>query len=163
MEAMPGLFDGSHSTQYWEDMANKRFMANPDDYKARSFGQSLFRIFALYGDAINRRYETKQQKQVAAKVAEQADAKRKSDEAAVGGMSKVGVPRCDLPEMRYTLRRKDVRVTAYCQAWDEHNKCQKLRVGERYQCHIIDADKFGSETLSCDHNGALGIEVSEKH
>jgi hypothetical protein len=75
-----------------------------------------------------------------------------------------GLDNCDLPETRYTLIHKGVKVVAHCQSWDvENNKCGQLQVGEAYDCQVEGAnDEFGPQMLSCKDKGVLGIEHSEK-
>jgi len=69
---------------------------------------------------------------------------------------------CDVPEMRYTLIHKAVRITASCQSWDDQNKCRQLQVGETHQCDVHPASAFGSQLLSCGDHSSLEMGISEK-
>ena len=74
-----------------------------------------------------------------------------------------GMDTCDMPEMRYTLIHRGVKVIAHCQSWDvEQNKCGQLQVGEAYDCQPEGVnDKFGPQLLRCKDKGVLGIEREE--
>lgn len=70
---------------------------------------------------------------------------------------------CDMAEMRYTLIHRGVKVVAYCQSWDERNKCGQLQTGEAYECQVGAAGAFGSPLLTCGDNRTLAVEHSERN
>lgn len=75
----------------------------------------------------------------------------------------VGKSTCDMPETRYTLAHRGIRVVVHCQSWDERNKCGQLQVGEAYKCDVEGKnDQFGPQLLTCEGTGSMGIEHSEQ-
>jgi hypothetical protein len=71
-----------------------------------------------------------------------------------------GKESCDEPEMRYTLVGGMARIIVHCQSWDERNLCGSLQVGTAYHCHVIAADQFSGQVLSCIGAGEMGIDHS---